>query len=203
MSFAGRKRLLRGGVILIEFEYSDIDTRVRCAAKMREVESEQLPVIMFTDAPPLLINKRLSRSAIKWYEKVLGAGQRYFRSRFNLPLMLVGIDPLIDAGGYESENDAPEIFTCLQTFKKMGEAQKCLFWINDHAGKDVERGARGTSAKKDKPDFQLTLPEKGVEPSVSRDLTVKKLRNMQCRSTSSRLRWIPHGGEKTRRPTLA
>jgi AAA domain/Bifunctional DNA primase/polymerase, N-terminal len=177
-SFAGRKRFRRGGSVIIEFEHSDIPIRVETAKKKRQCTDEVLPLMAFTEAPTLLQNKRVNKKAIDWYRTVLKAAHNRFLRKFNLPLTVVHVDPLIDAGGYESENDNVEAWKAKNIFKKLSIEFDCLFVICDHAGKDIEKGARGASSKKGKDDFQITLPEKVDDPTATRLMTVKKLRNL-------------------------
>jgi hypothetical protein len=98
--------------------------------------------------------------------------------KFGLPLAYVQVDPLIDAAGYDNENDNAEAHKAMLTFQKLGHELGCLFIVCDHAGKDLEKGARGASAKKGKDDFQITLPEKDDNPASRRLMTAKKLRNL-------------------------
>jgi hypothetical protein len=176
--FAGKLRLRRGGAVIIETEYSDIPLRVACAATHRGVETERLPLISLPEVPPMLFKKRVDPRTVKWYQNILRAAQIYFKDRFDLPLAFVGIDPLIDAFGAESENSADEANEAKKAFRELAHDFGCVFWIDDHMGKDVERGGRGTSAKPAKADFVLSLPEKVDDFSQPRTLTVKKLRNM-------------------------
>src|SRR5262249_29699932 len=117
-------------------------------------------------------------TTVKWYRTILGAAQRHFQRKFNLPLAMVGIDPLIDATGAEQENSADETNEAMAAFRDLAHEFGCVFFVDDHAGKDIDRGARGSSAKPAKADFILTLPEKVADPSIHRTMTVKKLRNL-------------------------
>jgi hypothetical protein len=177
-SFAGKLRLRRGGAVIIETEYSNVPLRVACAATHRGVETEKLPLISLPEVPPMLFKKRVDPRTVKWYRNILRAAQVYFKERFDLPLAFVGIDPLIDAFGAESENSADEANEAKKAFRQLAHDFNCVFWIDDHMGKDVERGGRGTSAKPAKADFVLSLPEKVEDISQPRTLAVKKLRNM-------------------------
>jgi hypothetical protein len=175
--FAGKKRLRRGGAVIIETEYSDIPLRVACAAAHRGVD-EKLPLVSLPEVPPMLLKKQVNPRTMHWYRTILKAAQVYFKGCFDLPLAFVGIDPLIDAFGAESENSAEEANEAKKAFRTLAHEFGCVFWIDDHMGKDVERGGRGTSAKPAKADFILSLPEKVDDFSQPRTLTVKKLRNM-------------------------
>src|SRR5262245_26742731 len=108
MRFAGRKRLRRGGAVIVEFEESAVPIRVACAAKHRGVDDEILPLMTLKGAPPVLHRKKINASAVKWYREKLNAAQQKFQAEFNLPLAMVGIDPLIDAADFQDENDASE-----------------------------------------------------------------------------------------------
>jgi hypothetical protein len=175
--FAGKKRLRRGGAVIIETEYSDIPLRVACAAKHRDID-EKLPLVSLPEVPPMLAKKQVNPRTMHWYRTILKAAQVYFKWWFDLPLAFVGIDPLIDAFGAESENSAEEANEAKKAFRTLAHEFGCVFWIDDHMGKDVERGGRGSSAKPAKADFILALPEKVEDFSQPRTLTVKKLRNM-------------------------
>jgi hypothetical protein len=174
-TFAGRKRMRRGGVVLIEFENSGIPLRVACAAKHRRAQGV-LPLMALPSAPPIIIGKKVNPEAIKWYRKVLSAAQRTFQKRFRLPLVMVGIDPLIDAADLENENDNSEANRAMKAFDDLAKEFNCLFVVNDHAGKDATRGSRGASSKPGKSHFILILPEKVESPATRRTMTVKKLR---------------------------
>jgi hypothetical protein len=177
-TLAGKLRLRRGGAVIIETEYSSVPLRVACATVHRGVEGEKLPLISLPTVPPMLFRKRVDPRTIKWYRDVLRAAQIYFKERFDLPLAFVGIDPLIDAFGAESENSADEANEAKKAFRDLAHEFGCVVWIDDHMGKDIERGSRGTSAKPAKADFIFTLPEKVEDIAQPRTLTVKKLRNM-------------------------
>jgi hypothetical protein len=175
--FAGRKRLRRGGVVIVEFEESAVPIRIACAAKHRGIEGETLPIMTLSGAPPVLIRKKVNANAIKWYREKLGAAQQLFQQKFDLPLAMVGIDPLIDAADFLDENDAAEANRAMRTFDALANELDCIFMINDHAGKDVTRGSRGASSKPGKAHFVLTLPERVADPIAHRTLTVHKVRN--------------------------
>jgi hypothetical protein len=177
-NWAGRKRLRRGGSVIIELEYSQIPIRVAAARKHRSCTDERLPLMAFTEAPSILQNKKVNKKAVEWYRTVLKAAHRYFMRKFGLPLAYVQVDPLIDAAGYDNENDNVEAHKAMLVFQKLGHELNCLFIVCDHAGKDIERGARGASAKKGKDDFQIVLPEKVDDPQARRLMTAKKLRNL-------------------------
>jgi hypothetical protein len=174
-TFAGRKRMRRGGVVLIEFENSGIPLRVACAAKHRRTQGA-LPLMALPSAPPIIMRKKVNPEAVKWYRKVLSAAQRTFQKRFGLPLGMVGIDPLIDAADLENENDNSEANRAMKAFDDLAKEFNCLFVVNDHAGKDATRGSRGASSKPGKSHFILILPEKVESPAQHRTMTVKKLR---------------------------
>jgi AAA domain len=177
-NWAGRKRLRRGGSVIIELEHSQIPIRVAAARRHRRCTDERLPLMAFTEAPPILQNKKVNKKGVDWYRTVLKAAHRYFMRKFGLPLAYVQVDPLIDAAGYDNENDNAEAHKAMLVFQKLGHELNCLFIVCDHAGKDIERGARGASAKKGKDDFQIVLPEKVDDPRARRLMTAKKLRNL-------------------------
>ena len=176
--FAGRERMRRGGAVIIEFEYSDIPVRIGAAAQHRGVTDKRLPIMTFTKAPQMLLRKKLNPASVKWYREVLGAAHRYFMREFALPLAYVDVDPLIDAAGFESENDSTEGKEVMMAFQTLGHEMDFLVVVPDHAGKDLDKGARGTSAKKGKADFELLMDEKVEDYTERRKLKVKKLRNL-------------------------
>jgi hypothetical protein len=178
VDFADSERVRRGGAVIIEFEHSQISQRVAAAMKHRGVTDAVLPLMSFTHAPPMLSKKKVNKVAVEWYRRVLGAAHRYFMRKFGLPLVVVHVDPLIDAAGYESENDSAEGGAAMKAFVDLGHELDCIFHIADHAGKDLEKGARGTSAKHGKVDFEFILGEKVDDLSTRRNMKVKKLRNL-------------------------
>jgi signal transduction histidine kinase len=122
-------------------------------------------------APPVLHRKKINASAVKWYREKLIAAQQKFQAEFNLPLAMVGIDPLIDAADFQDENDASEANRAMRTFDALANEFDCVFFVCDHAGKDVTRGSRGASSKPGKAHFVLSLPERIADPQEHRTLT--------------------------------
>jgi hypothetical protein len=177
ITFAGRKRLFRGGVVYIEFENSNIPIRIAAIAKNRDIVG-RLPLIGFSEAPPIVIRKKVNSEAIKWYRNVLSAAHREFMREFGVPLTLVGVDPLVDAADFENENDNSETNRAMRAFDRLGTEFNCIVAVNDHAGKDLSRGARGGSSKPSKAHFIFTLPEKVADRAQRRIMTIKKLRGM-------------------------
>src|SRR5262249_224766 len=178
MKFAGCKRLRRGGVVIVEFEESAVPIRVACAAKYRGVDDhETLPLMTLTGAPPILRRQKIDPTAMKWYREKLNAAQQKFQTESNLPLVMVGIDPLIDAADFQNENDASEANRAMRAFDTLANEFDCLFFVCDHAGKDVARGSRGASSKPGKAHFVLSLPERVTDPNEHRTLSVHKVRN--------------------------
>jgi hypothetical protein len=115
---------------------------------------------------------------MKWYRETLAAADRVFKKIHDVPLAMVAIDPLIDAYGAEKENSSEEANEAKKAFRTLSKEFDNLFWINDHMGKDPERGSRGTSAKPDSADFIFSLPERVADISEPRTMWVKKLRTI-------------------------
>ena len=176
--FAGHKRLRRGGVILFESEESEIPTRLACAAKYRGVDLKTLPILSFTEIRKILLNRKVDPKAVNWYRETLQAADYLFKTHYGVPLAMVGIDPLIDAYGAEKENSSEEANAAKGAFRKLVKEFLFLLWINDHLGKDIERGSRGTSAKPAGADFIFTLPERVADNNEPRAMWAKKLRNL-------------------------
>jgi hypothetical protein len=177
-SFAGRKRLHHGGVIIFESEESEIPIRLACAAKHRGIGIRELPIFTFREIQKILLNRKVNPQVMNWYRETLSDADYVFKKNFGVPLAMVAIDPLIDAYGAEKENSPEEANEAKNAFRKLSKEFGILFWINDHMGKDVERGSRGSSAKPSGADFIFTLPDRVVDPSEPRPMWVRKLRNI-------------------------
>jgi hypothetical protein len=178
-NFAGAQRLCRRGVVILESEESQIPIRLACAVRHRETEDvRKLPIFGFREIPQMLINRKVNPQTMRWYREMLRDADLIFKRRFGVPIGMVGIDPLIDAYGAEKEGAAEEANEAKRAFRKLSQEFNVLFWLNDHMGKDVERGSRGTSAKPDSADFIFALPERVADPSQLRTMWNKKLRNL-------------------------
>ena len=93
------------------------------------------------------------------------------RSDFGVPLVLIVIDTIISAAGYEKigeENDAAAGQRVMTTIANLAKRTHTFVFGVDHFGKSVETGTRGSSAKEASADVVLAvLGDKKVTGEIS------------------------------------
>ena len=98
--------------------------------------------------------------------------------RFGLPLVLIVIDTVAAAAGFDDENAAAEAQKVMNVLHALSRATGTLVGAIDHYGKLTETGVRGSSAKAASADAILAvLADKDADGKVrNRRLAVAKLR---------------------------
>jgi phage/plasmid primase-like uncharacterized protein len=151
--FAGRRICRRGGVLFIAAEGSGgIKKRLAGLADHKYMVDGLLPFVWIDQCPPLL-----GKNANRYFSNMAKAAAKELEERFHLPLVLVIVDTLVAAAGWEDENDAAQGQTALNILEVISKATGALTLAVDHFGKDEERGTRGTTSKEGSADFVMAL----------------------------------------------
>lgn len=113
--------------------------------------------------------------------KVLAAqAAAYLRETFDSDLVLIAIDTMSAAAGFDDENSASETQKVMTTLATLARETKSLVMALDHYGKVVDTGVRGSSAKSAAADAILAcLGDRNQETgeTTNRRLAVTKLRS--------------------------
>jgi hypothetical protein len=100
------------------------------------------------------------------------------------PVVLVVIDTMAAASAFRDANDAAEAQTVMNVLQKFAQDIHALVLVIDHAGKDVSRGIRNSSAKQAGADAVLMITAKeGSMPPEDLKLQQTKLRGGACNVT--------------------
>jgi hypothetical protein len=155
LPFAGRYRVKRRGAVLylaLEGEGA-VQTRLSAIAGQRGIIGP-LPFAWRGDCPALM-----DKNATDVLCRLATEASNDLDRKFGLPVVLIWVDTLITAAGYESGEDsdtaaAQKVMNALRTIsRRMG----ALVVGVDHFGKVVETGTRGSSAKEGAADTVLAL----------------------------------------------
>ncbi len=153
---------------LIEHKLSAIDS-------IDKVLLQRLPFGRALDCPVLLKDndalQKMIATALETEER--------FKRDFGLPLAAIVIDTVIEAAGWENEQDNAEVAKVWRIARKLSEATGALVLLVDHFGKVEDRGTRGASAKETNSDAILALlgdrtPEGAIENAR---LSLRKFRD--------------------------
>jgi RecA-family ATPase len=154
--FAGYRVMRKGGVLWIASE-----ARRGIPLRLRGLEVKLGETDLFKNTPLLL--------PFCWYGKLpqflKGAEKEFLdiaklaniemQERFGLPLALIIVDSLAKAGGWKSENDAAETGEALAILERVCDELGCFGIATDHPGRDLSKGARGSTAKRAAVDTEL------------------------------------------------
>jgi AAA domain len=166
-TFIGFPVRRQGGVLFLACEgQSEMTLRLSATVEARGMQ-QKAPFAWVENAPRLLDpNAGQILTAM-----VVHASQKMLRN-FGLPVVLVIIDTIGAAAGYErtgDENDATLGKIIMRnTLATAAQATNTLFLAIDHFGKDASTGTRGSSAKEDNADVVLALlGEKSASGTIS------------------------------------
>jgi AAA domain len=178
-TFAGQPVSRRGVVIQVELEGSNNEARMLAAAKLRECERERLPIVHFKKEPPKIINGAgVSNGWRQWAKQVAEYGKAIAK-HYDLPLVLITIDPQNRVAGFKDEQSSSEGQVVTDAFNYLEHLAECTVLVTDHFGKDATAGLRGTSAKETNPLFILNTSEQQKDVFAKRYLEIRKMRNGQ------------------------
>jgi AAA domain len=191
-SFAGMHVDHPGGVLYFEVENSGIDARIRAACAELGGDATQLPFLYCESLGPMMTRKRLDRAQARLLRDKITWAKRAMTARFGVPLRLVFIDTLTSVSGIEDHDDTGEGAAFMNFCADLAKEFEIFIIINDHFGKNIEAGTRGTTAKEARADAVLAVigkPDQSVEES--RKLRWRKLRNaVSGREIQFRLRSV-------------
>ncbi|ACB28436.1 ATP-binding protein [Methylobacterium radiotolerans] len=186
LPFAGHKVDRRGGVLFIAAEGGFeipirmrglVEGKLRPAHAAQGLDLDRLPFTWVEECPRLLEAEALATLCA-----TAEAAAARFRSAFDLPLVLIVIDTLAAAAGFDDENSAAETQKVLNLMQALSSHTGAFVLGVDHFGKAVETGTRGSSAKEAAADMVLAmLGDKDVSGTVSNvRMAVRKVRGARC-----------------------
>jgi hypothetical protein len=172
----------QGGVLFIALEGRS-SIRLRLAVmKEHSLElrdGEQLPFIW----PKVNIEATLlSGRATELLINQVKQAKKEMKSRFGIDLVLVIIDTMQLAGGYQREGEGTEGTFVMKELRKVAEATRTFILGVDHFGKDAEKGTRGAMTKEDNCDTVLALTgERALTGRVSNaKMGLRKVKEGEC-----------------------
>ena len=175
--FAGQQVSGPGVVIQIELEGSNNEARMLAAATVRQCQNQRLPIVHLKKEPPkILINARPNPAFREWAEQ-LAEFALAVAAQFDLPLVLITIDPQGRVAGFRDEQSSSEGQVVSDAFAGLAKRASCALVVADHFGKDPTAGLRGTSAKETNPLFILNTSEQQRDTHAQRYLEIRKMRN--------------------------
>jgi hypothetical protein len=140
-------------------------------------QNDKTPFAWKTVSPRLM-----NAYAVDELAKVAAEVNARMQAEFNVPLVLIIIDTIAVAAGYEKsgeENDSSATQRVMSTLAKLAVRTTTFVFGVDHYGKNPETGTRGSSAKEGAADVTLALlGEKDTNGTVSNPrLLLKKRRD--------------------------
>jgi hypothetical protein len=198
--FAGRAVRRTGGVLFVAAEgASEIPIRL-CGLVESKFPSHKgkLPFAWAEQSPRLL-----DKNAINQLEIVAKAAADRMRAEFGVPLVLIIIDTMSAAAGFEDENSAAQGQAAMNVINALSKSTGALVLACDHFGKVMETGTRGTSAKEAAADVVIAcLGEKNQSGTVTNlRIAVRKLRGGATGSeTAFTLRKVDMGVDEDHDP---
>ena len=189
LPFLKARTLRRGGVLIFAAEgASDVPVRMKALVKHRltneispdlfaerQINLDRLPICYADKCRPLLNPK-----TVDWMIAKAREAQEFFQRQYRLDLVLVGIDTLSAAAGWDNENDAAQAQIVMNALRDLSVATNTCVIAVDHFGKDISAGTRGSIVKESSADFILsTLGEINPDTNVVTDsrLVLRKLRS--------------------------
>ena len=155
LPFAGHYQVKRrGGVLYFALEGEGmLQARLAAIAQHRGVTGA-LPFAWRGDCPPLM-DKNAANILCQLTDEAAADIER----KFSLPVVLIWVDTLITAAGYESgeDNDTAAAQKVMTTLRTLSQRTGTLVVGIDHFGKVVDTGTRGSSAKEGAADAILAL----------------------------------------------
>jgi hypothetical protein len=191
LPFLKAKVVRRGGVLIFAAEgASDLPMRVTAMIEHRlaretvddpdlfkrsKIDLDRLPFSYVAHCRPLRAPK-----TVEWMVAKASEAQTYFQSQFGLDLVLIGIDTMAAAAGWDNENDAAQAQIVMNHLADVSKATNTFVVAVDHFGKTLAAGTRGSVVKECSADVLLAvLGERDEETHVVTDtrLVLQKLRS--------------------------
>jgi len=174
----------RGGVLIFAAEGA-YDIPMRMAAlinhrlskqtddpdlfKCSKIDLTHIPFSYLPRCRPLLDPK-----TVDWMVAKAREAQDHFQSQFGVDLVLIGIDTMSSAAGWDNENDAAQVQIVMNHLADISKATGAFVLAVDHFGKDISAGTRGSVVKEASADVILaTLGERDEESNGVLDLRLK------------------------------
>src|SRR5262249_35745616 len=184
LPFLKARTMRRGGVLIFAAEGAN-DLPMRLAAlidhrlakqtddpdlfKRSEIDLNRLPFAYAAHCRPLLDSK-----TVDWMVKIAREGQAYLQNQCGLDLVLIGIDTMSAAAGWDNENDAAQVQIVMNHLADVSKATGAFVLAVDHFGKDISAGTRGSVVKEASADVIFaTLGERDEEANAVLDLRLK------------------------------
>jgi len=175
--FAGKAVKGTGGVLWLAAEgESEIETRVEAAIAARGGDAcARQPFARQAGAVPCLAD----RNALEQLKAFAVTAEAALRKNFGRGLVLIVIDTLSAAAGFDDENSAAETQKVMSVLAALAREAKALVLVIDHYGKVADTGVRGSSAKSASADAILAAlgdRDPATGSTSNRRLAVTKLR---------------------------
>jgi hypothetical protein len=181
-------------VLYFEVENSGIDARIRAACEELGGDATKLPFLSCETLGPMMARRRLDKAQVKLLRDKIAWAKQAMMARFSASLRVVFIDTLTSVSGIEDHDDTGEGAAFMNFCAELAKEFQIFIIIDDHFGKNIEAGTRGTTAKEARADAVLAVIGKPNQPyEEPRTLRWRKLRNavsgreMQFRLKSVRL----------------
>jgi hypothetical protein len=190
LPFLKARTIRRGGVLIFAAEGAyDLPRRVKALIndrlarmtvddpdlfKRSKVDLDRLPFGYVGCCRPLLDPK-----TVDWMVAQARDAQAYFQKQFGLDLVLIGIDTMSAAAGWEDENNAAQAQIVMNHLADVSKAANTFVLAADHFGKDLSAGTRGSVVKEASADTILaTMGERDEETNTVEDtrLVLRKQR---------------------------
>jgi hypothetical protein len=175
--FTGKLVRRKGGILWLAAEGAmEIDIRIHAAVTVRGFDaSARQPFARQGGAVPCLAEKE----ALERLKALATQAADHLRKNFNCELVLIVIDTLSAAAGFDDENSAAETQKVMTVLAALAGETKTLVLVLDHYGKMADVGVRGSSAKSAAADAILAcLGDRDPNTGAlnNRRLSVAKLR---------------------------
>jgi hypothetical protein len=160
LPFAGRKTLVTGGVFFLALEDAEAVPAKLLAAKVQNGidRKKRLPFYTTQKFPKLLGgNKRADPAAVKKLKALVEYADRQLRKRHGQPLVMFLVDSLMRLAGFSDEDSSAEGQQIIDVLYGLSRELGIVIAAIDHQGKNPAAGARGTSVKRDGPDWMISV----------------------------------------------
>jgi hypothetical protein len=175
--FAGQQVNRRGGVLWLAAEgENEVDSRLKAALEASgNPPDAKYPFARQCHSVPLLTDG----DAATKLQALADEAAKTMRADFGNELVLIVIDTLGAAAGFDDENSASETQRVVNLLKKLSRHTGALVLVIDHHGKVAETGIRGSSAKAAAADAILAfLGDRDITGKVAnRRMAIAKLRS--------------------------